>query len=135
MQRRCLTRSSCAPSNSSGPESRRCCGRRLRRRLRASRFATPRSGVRPGAHAFLTAMREIVRYRQLDQTQITQTLRRLRDRIAERFPESGLANVGAELVSLSDEAFACVTYVRRPNWPIRVAVGVVIAAMITVVGL
>jgi hypothetical protein len=80
-------------------------------------------------------MRDIARYRQLDQTQITQTLRRLRDRIAERFPESGLANVGAELVSLSDEAFACVMYVRRPNWPIRVAVGVVILAMVTVVAL
>jgi hypothetical protein len=53
---------------------------------------------------------------QPDQTQITQTLRRLRDRIAERFPESGIANVGAELVSLSDQAFACVAYVRRPNW-------------------
>jgi hypothetical protein len=80
-------------------------------------------------------MREIARYRQLDQTQIGQTLRRLRDRIAERFPESGLSNVGAELVSLSEEAFACVAYIRRPNWGIRVAVGVVIAAMIAVVGL
>jgi len=80
-------------------------------------------------------MREIARYRQLDQAQIGQTLRRLRDRIAERFPESGLANVAAELVSLSDEAFACVAYVRRPNWGIRVAVGVVIAAMSAIVGL
>jgi hypothetical protein len=44
-------------------------------------------------------MREIARYRQLDQTQIGQTLRRLRDRITERFPESGLADVSAELVS------------------------------------
>ena len=38
-------------------------------------------------------MREIARYRQLDQAQITQTLRRLRDRISERFPGSGLGNV------------------------------------------
>jgi hypothetical protein len=83
----------------------------------------------------LTAMRQIARYRQLDQTQIAQTLSRLRDRIAERFPESGLANVGAELVSLSDEAFECIAYVRRRNWPIRVAVGLVIAAMIGVVAL
>ena len=75
-------------------------------------------------------MREIARYRQLDQTQIGQTLRRLRDRIAERFPESGLAGVSTELVSLADEAFACVAYVRRPNWPIRVAVGVVIGALL-----
>jgi hypothetical protein len=83
----------------------------------------------------LSAMRQIARYRQLDQTQIAQTLSRLRDRIAERFPGSGLANVSAELVSLSEEAFECIAYVRRRNWPIRVAVGVVIAAMIAVVAL
>ena len=80
-------------------------------------------------------MPEIARYRQLDQSQIDQTLRRLRDRIAERFPQSGLSNVAAELVSLSEEAFDCVAYLRRPNWPIRVAVGLVILAMVVVVGL
>jgi hypothetical protein len=81
------------------------------------------------------SMREFARYRQLDQGQISQTLWRLRDRIAERFPGSGLSKVAGELVSLSDEAFDCVAYLRKPNWPIRVAVGVVIAAMVVVVGL
>jgi hypothetical protein len=38
-------------------------------------------------------------------------------------------------VLLCDESFDCVAYLRRPNWPIRVAVGVVIAAMVVVVGL
>jgi len=80
-------------------------------------------------------MRELARYRELDQTQITQTLRRLRDRISERFPESGLSKVGSELVALSEEAFDCVDYVRKPNWPIRIAVGAVIAGMVAVVGL
>lgn len=80
-------------------------------------------------------MRQIARYRQLDQAQIGQTLGRLRDRIAERFPGSGLSNVAGELVLLSDEAFECVAYLRKPNWPIRVAVGVVIAAMVVVVSL
>src|SRR4029079_7813731 len=80
-------------------------------------------------------MREIARYRQLDQTQIGQTLGRLRDRIAERFPASGLSNVAGELVLRCDEAVELVSYVRRPKWPIRGAVGVVIAAMVVVVGL
>lgn len=80
-------------------------------------------------------MRAIARYRQLDQAQIGQTLGRLRDRIAERFPGSGLSNVAEELVLLSQEAFDCVAYLRKPNWPIRVAVGVVIGAMVVVVGL
>jgi hypothetical protein len=43
--------------------------------------------------------------------------------------------VAAELVSLSEEAFECVAYLRRPNWPIRVVVGLIIVAMVVVVGL
>jgi hypothetical protein len=80
-------------------------------------------------------MRQPAYYRQLDEVQISQTLRRLRDRVAERFPGSGLANVASELVVLSEEAFECVAYVRRPNWPIRVTVGIVIAAMAAIVGI
>jgi hypothetical protein len=79
--------------------------------------------------------RESTRYRRLDESQITQTLRRLRDRISERFPGAGLANVADELVSLSEEAFECIGYVQKPNWPIRAAVGVVIALMIGIVAL
>src|SRR5215470_10488806 len=78
-------------------------------------------------------MREPARYRELDQTQITQTLRRLRDRISERFPGSGLSNVAGELVALSEEAFDRIDYVRRPNWPIRVGVWAIIVGMVTVV--
>jgi hypothetical protein len=78
-------------------------------------------------------MPQTARYRELDQMQITQTLRRLRDRISERFPESGLSNVAGELVALSEEAFDRVDYVRRSNWPIRIAVGAIIVGMVTVV--
>jgi hypothetical protein len=38
-----------------------------------------------------------------------------------------------ELVAISEEASTCVAYVRRPNWALRIAVGVVIAAMVTVI--
>jgi hypothetical protein len=79
--------------------------------------------------------RDTARYRRLDQSQITQTLRRLRDRISERFPGAGLANVADELVSLSEEAFECIAYVQKPNWPIRAAVGIVIALMTGIVAL
>jgi hypothetical protein len=77
-------------------------------------------------------MSHVERYRQLDEDRIGETLRRLRDRIAERFPGSGLSQVSAELVLLSDESCGCVAYLRRPNWPIRIAVGLVIAAMAAV---
>ena len=80
----------------------------------------------------MSGVRDLARYRQLDQVQIGNTLRRLRDRVAERFPDSSLGKVIEELVSITDEVFDCVAYLRRPNWPIRVGVGVIIAAMTTV---
>ncbi|AHG89165.1 hypothetical protein J421_1628 [Gemmatirosa kalamazoonensis] len=43
------------------------------------------------------------RYRQLDASEIDATLRRLRDRVAERFPDSELGEVSAELVALAEE--------------------------------
>ena len=69
------------------------------------------------------------RYRQLDDAQIIQTLSRLRDRIAERFPGAGLVGVGDELLALAQEAAGCVAYLRRPHWPIRIGVAIVILAM------
>ena len=80
-------------------------------------------------------MRQPAHYRQLDEVQISHTLRRLRDRVAERFPGSGLSGVASELVVLSEESFECVAYVRRPNWPIRIAVGIVIALMVAIVAI
>ena len=80
-------------------------------------------------------MTDAGRYRQLREVEINQTLRRLRDRIAERFPDSGLSSLSRELVLISQEASACVAYVRRPNWGLRIAVGVVIAAIVAVIGL
>jgi hypothetical protein len=72
-------------------------------------------------------------FRMLDKAQIDQTLRRLSDRIAERFPEAGLRHVSTELVSISQEAFACVAYLERPHWPIRIGVFATIATMLAVV--
>ncbi|HVF38722.1 MAG TPA: hypothetical protein VM939_02405 [Gemmatimonadaceae bacterium] len=60
-----------------------------------------------------------MQYRQLDEQRILQTLERLRDRIAERFPESGLRRVGDELLAVGAEVTECVDYLRKPNWPLR----------------
>jgi hypothetical protein len=76
---------------------------------------------------------ELGQYRQLSEGQINQTLRRLGDRIAERFPDSGLSRLSRELVLVSEEASECVAYLRRPHWGIRIAVGVVIAGMVGVI--
>jgi hypothetical protein len=74
-------------------------------------------------------------YRALDETKIIATLERLRNRIGERFPESGLRKVAEELITVGGEVSECVAYIRSPNWPIRIAAGVAIAAMIGILTL
>jgi hypothetical protein len=73
-----------------------------------------------------------VRYRQLDEAQIIATIERLRARIAERFPDAGLSHLADELLEIARSAAESVRYLQRPNWPIRVGVGVLIAGMIAV---
>jgi len=72
-------------------------------------------------------------YRQLDEALIVATLTRLRDRIAERFPESGLARVANELLALGRETTGLVAYLRRPLWPVRCVVALVIVVLALVV--
>jgi hypothetical protein len=74
------------------------------------------------------------KYRQLDEAQILVTLTRLRDRICERFPESGLAGVAGELLELGRETAALVAYLRRPLWPVRCAVAIVIGLLAVALG-
>jgi hypothetical protein len=74
-------------------------------------------------------------YRALDEAKIIATLERLRNRIGERFPEAGLRNVAEELIAVGNEVSECVDYIRKPNWPIRIAAGVAIAGLIGVLAL
>src|SRR5687768_17397237 len=69
-------------------------------------------------------------YRQLDESKIIRTLERLRDRIGERFPEAGLRTISENLLTLAHEASACVDYLRRPNWSLRVFTGATLVGMI-----
>src|SRR5687767_7382718 len=71
-------------------------------------------------------------YRALSEERIVSTLEKLRDRIAERFPESGLRRVADELLAVGEEVSDCVAYIRAPNWPIRIAVGLVISGMFAI---
>src|SRR6185436_6187469 len=74
----------------------------------------------------------VANHRQLDESEIIATIVRLRDRIQERFPASGLSRVATELIAIADEASECIAYIRRPNWPLRVFAGVTIAGMLTI---
>lgn len=75
------------------------------------------------------------RYRQLDESQIIGTLERLRDRIGERFPQSGLSRVSEELLAVASDASQAVAYLRRPNWLARGAASVAIVGMLLVLGI
>jgi hypothetical protein len=74
-----------------------------------------------------------VKYRALDDAEITRTLQRLESRIAERFPESGLRKVCKELIAVSDETKECADFLRARHWPIRVGVTAAIIGMLGVV--
>ena len=65
-------------------------------------------------------------YRVLDETKIIDTLERLRKRIGERFPGSGLEDVAGELMTVSREISVCASYIRSPNRPLRIGTGLAV---------
>jgi hypothetical protein len=66
-------------------------------------------------------------YRTLDAKRLIETAERLRQRINERFPQSGLARVGAELEQITREAVARSAIIRQPNVPLRLGLVLVMA--------
>ena len=71
-------------------------------------------------------------YRQLDDAEILWTLRRLRDRIVERFPQSSLGAVATDLLALGDEIVRVMGYIGRPHWALRAGATVTIVFMVLV---
>jgi protein-S-isoprenylcysteine O-methyltransferase Ste14 len=63
-----------------------------------------------------------VSYRTLDATQIIETLRRLDQRISERFPASGLAKVCRELVAIAETTQRKSEAIAAPNVALRAAI-------------
>ena len=69
-------------------------------------------------------------YRALDPAAIIKTSEALSNRIAERFPESGLSRVSLELVALAQESSHRIARLQRPYWPIRIAVLLALVAIL-----
>ena len=67
-------------------------------------------------------------YRTLDATEIVKTLRSLEQRIAQRFPESGLSKVCRELVSIGEDAQHRAEAIATPNVALRITIYVAIVA-------
>ncbi len=70
------------------------------------------------------------KFSTLDFEKIVGTSEKLEQRIADRFPRSGLAKVSTELTVMARETSARVDRIARPNWMLRIQVGlgVVLAA-------
>ena len=68
-------------------------------------------------------------YRSLDPEQIVETVRRLKDRVEERFPKSGLGQVAQELHEVAIDVVARTDSINRPHVVLRAA------STLTVLGL
>lgn len=70
------------------------------------------------------------RYSELKPSAIIGTLNRLRMRIDERFPDSGLGKVAAELGGVADVIVELAERLSRPFWPVRILTILAIALLI-----
>ncbi len=72
-------------------------------------------------------------YRQLTADRIHATVERLERRVAERFPDSSLRKVAAELSSVSRETLTRIERIQRPYLPLRVGLFLVGALLVAFV--
>ncbi len=71
-------------------------------------------------------------YRRLDALKIIETVQELHQRIGERFPNSGLGKVVAELTQVANEAVARVAWMQKPLLSLRAAAAVLSVAVVAV---
>jgi hypothetical protein len=69
-------------------------------------------------------------FTQLDAPKIVATLERLERRIVERFPESSLRRVAAEICGNARQLVATAESLGKPHWPQRMAAGLLIATLV-----
>jgi hypothetical protein len=69
-------------------------------------------------------------YRNLDADKIVETVRRLRDRIKERFPEASLARVADDLLHVAEKAAVKSGAIARPLLPLRIGVALLVIAIL-----
>lgn len=71
-------------------------------------------------------------YHELQISHIVATLRRLHQRICERFPESGLSKVAAELLKIAEETGPILERQRRPHRFIQFAAAAIILLLLAI---
>jgi hypothetical protein len=73
-------------------------------------------------------------YRHLDPDKVIETAKRLEARVKERFPDSSLSRLTAELVTVSQQSAERADEIARPHWPLRVGTGSFILLMLCGLG-
>jgi hypothetical protein len=73
-------------------------------------------------------------YRTLNPDKIIATLEKLHQRISERFPGSGLSQVCGELVGVAKDSKAKAAAAARPNYLMRIAIGLVLVLGFALLG-
>jgi hypothetical protein len=66
------------------------------------------------------------RYRHLDTQRIIETVQALRNRIQARFPGSSLGQLAEELLKISQQAVERSQWMKRPNVPLRIGIGILV---------
>ena len=74
-------------------------------------------------------------YRELDESNIISTIERLKARISERFPGSGLSKVADKLTRIGNEVLDTVAYLGAPNYAVRIPVVIAIILIIVIAGI
>lgn len=72
-------------------------------------------------------------YSKLDSVPIRTTITRLHDRIRERFPDSGLRGVAAELMNVAQQNEVVIVQLRKPLWWLRAGAFIAMALLIGLV--
>jgi hypothetical protein len=75
----------------------------------------------------------VAKYRRLDSQEIISTVKALQARVENRFPESGLGKISAELLHVAQETVTRVQWIQQPNFPLRFAAALLSIGLIGVV--
>lgn len=71
-------------------------------------------------------------YRSLDAEKIVETVRRLRNRIKERFPTASLGQVADELLSVAEKSAVKAEEITKPLLPLRITIGLLVASFLAI---
>jgi hypothetical protein len=92
-----------------------------------SRYISIRLGIREGL-----ALKRIAGYRALDAQKIIATIGELKDRIGQRFPNSGLSQVCADLEAIAQQTPSRIEIVSQPHWLLRAGLALTVLLCVAI---